>query len=340
MAGGDTLIIQAGTYAETLGLTRAIPNGAADAHTTIRADGTVTLRPNNSSIDVVLLIRPSQHHITLDGLVFDGGSPVGTRLSAFPIATDADTTPNTLSSHIRIVNGKVTNGRVSGLLVVGTRWEVSGNEIFNNGTSAGQDHGVYWQVDHSIFTDNVVHDNLAWGLQNFTSAGFSPTDNTFLRNAFYNNGDGGMTVTSGNNHLVASNLIYNNFNANSGGLVILSTGRYYNNTVYGNAGAGIVACCDTVLNSNHILRNNLVVNNRGGNLVGMGGATQSNNLTCDPGFVNADAGDFHLTAGSCAIDQGATLPEASPDYDGVARSAPYEVGAFEFARVPCPCAMD
>jgi len=142
-----------------------------------------------------------------------------------------------------------------------------------------------------------------------------------------------MTMTSGDNHLVASNLIYNNFNANSGGLVIASTGRYYNNTVYGNTGAGIVACCDTVLTSNHILRNNLVVNNRGGNLVGLGRATQSNNLTnltCDPGFVNAGAGDFHLTAGSCAIDQGATLPEASPDFDGVARVAPYEVGALEF----------
>jgi Right handed beta helix region len=330
MSGGDTLIIQAGTYAETLGLTRAIPNGSAGAHTTIRAEGPVTLQPNNINIDVVLLIRPSQHHITLDGLVFDAGSPAGTRLSVFPIATDAATTPSTLSSHIRIVNGKVTNGRASGLLVVGTRWEVSGNEIFNNGTSAGQDHGVYWQVDHSTFTDNVVHDNNAWGLQNWSSAGFSPTDNTFLRNAFYNNGDGGMTVISGNNHLVASNLIYNNFNANSGGLVILSTGRYYNNTVYGNTGAGIVACCDAVLNSNHLIRNNLVFNNGSGNLVGLTGASQSNNLTCNPGFVNADAGDFHLTAGSCAIDQGATLPEASPDYDGVARSAPYEVGAFEF----------
>jgi hypothetical protein len=112
--------------------------------------------------------------------------------------------------------------------------------------------------------------------------------------------------------------------------VILSTGRYYNNTVYGNTGAGIVACCDAVLNSNHLIRNNLVFNNGSGNLVGLAGASQSNNLTCTPGFVNAAAGDFHLTAGSCAIDQGATLPEASPDYDGVARSAPYEVGALEF----------
>jgi Right handed beta helix region len=333
MAGGDTLIIEAGTYAETLGLTRAIPNGSAGAPTTIRAEGTVTLQPNNPNIDVVLLIRPSQHDITLEGLAFDAGSPGGTRLSAFPIATDAATTPSTVSHNIRIVHGKVTNGHRSGLLVAGTHWEVSGNEIFNNGTDSTFDHGVYWQVNQSTFTDNVVHDNSAWGLQNFSSAGFTPSDNTFLRNAFYNNGDGGMTMTSGDNHLVASNLIYNNFNANSGGLVIASTGRYYNNTVYGNTGAGIVACCDTVLTSNHILRNNLVVNNRGGNLVGLGRATQSNNLTnltCDPGFVNAGAGDFHLTAGSCAIDQGATLPEASPDFDGVARVAPYEVGALEF----------
>src|SRR5262245_46299116 len=214
MSRGDTLIIEAGTYAETLGLTRAIPNGFAGAPTTIRAEGTVTLQPNDGSIDVVLLIRPSQHDITLEGLAFDAGNPGGRRLSAFPIATDAATTRSTLSRNIRIANGKVSNGRHSGLLVVGTSWEVSGNEIFNNGTDEF-DHGVYWQVDHSTFTDNVVHDNSAWGLQNFSSAGFTPSDNTFLRNAFYQNGDGGMTVTSGNNHLVASNLIYNNFNANS-----------------------------------------------------------------------------------------------------------------------------
>ena len=138
--------------------------GSAGAHTTIRAEGPVTLQPNNINIDVVLLIRPSQHHITLDGLVFDGGSPAGTRLSVFPIATDAATTPSTLSSNISIVNGKVKNGRASGLLVVGTQWDVSGNEIFNNGTDGLEAHGVYWQVHHSTFTGNVVHDNTGWGV--------------------------------------------------------------------------------------------------------------------------------------------------------------------------------
>ncbi len=52
----------------------------------------------------------------------------------------------------------------------------------------------------------------------------------------------------------------------------------------------------------------------------------------DPMFVNPDAMDFHLSAGSPLIDFGTALASVPDDYDGVARpqGSGYDIGAFEF----------
>jgi hypothetical protein len=50
-------------------------------------------------------------------------------------------------------------------------------------------------------------------------------------------------------------------------------------------------------------------------------------LGTDPQFVNASSGDFHLQAGSPAIDAGMVIPSLS--YNG---SAP-DLGAFETGAV-------
>jgi hypothetical protein len=54
----------------------------------------------------------------------------------------------------------------------------------------------------------------------------------------------------------------------------------------------------------------------------------------DPQFVNAAANDFHLQAGSLAIDRGATLTGFKHDYDVSARpqGAAWDIGAFEYKR--------
>ena len=62
----------------------------------------------------------------------------------------------------------------------------------------------------------------------------------------------------------------------------------------------------------------------------------ANSVAGNPMFVSLANGNFHLQAGSAAIDTGATLP-LSTDYDGVLRpqGAAYDIGAFEF---PAPSA--
>ena len=63
----------------------------------------------------------------------------------------------------------------------------------------------------------------------------------------------------------------------------------------------------------------------------------------DPKFVNAAAKDFHLQAGSPAIDKGATLAGFNYDYDTVARpqGAAWDIGALEYksgatTQLPAP----
>jgi hypothetical protein len=60
------------------------------------------------------------------------------------------------------------------------------------------------------------------------------------------------------------------------------------------------------------------------------GAT--NLLNMDPRFVNAAQGDFHLMAGSPAIDAADPTATLSTDYDGVSRpqGAGRDLGAFEY----------
>jgi hypothetical protein len=115
----------------------------------------------------------------------------------------------------------------------------------------------------------------------------------------------------------------------------------YNNTFYRASAAGALTCVtiDTLANQS-VVRNNLGSAPSGALLGGSGtGLVQSNNLyaTTVP-FMNAATGDFRLTAGAEAIDQGMVLPYVPYDKSGNRRTvngdgrlgAEPDLGAFEF----------
>jgi hypothetical protein len=53
------------------------------------------------------------------------------------------------------------------------------------------------------------------------------------------------------------------------------------------------------------------------------------NISVDPSFVNQVGGDFHLNAGSLAIGAGTSTNAPATDFDGVTRTVPVDIGAFE-----------
>ena len=67
-----------------------------------------------------------------------------------------------------------------------------------------------------------------------------------------------------------------------------------------------------------------------------GTTVQSNNLVdVNPLFVNAATFDFHLLAGSPAINAGTTLSDVPTAFDGTTRpqGAAYDIGAFEYGII-------
>ena len=62
------------------------------------------------------------------------------------------------------------------------------------------------------------------------------------------------------------------------------------------------------------------------------GVSDSKAVVGDPVFANAGAGDFHVKAGSKAIDTGVSLTQVTADRDGISRpqGTAYDMGAYEY----------
>jgi hypothetical protein len=67
-----------------------------------------------------------------------------------------------------------------------------------------------------------------------------------------------------------------------------------------------------------------------------GPAWAGGNTTADPHFVNEADGDYHLVAGSPAINAGTTIGAPTDDLDGAHRDAQPDIGAYEFGATPRP----
>ena len=118
--------------------------------------------------------------------------------------------------------------------------------------------------------------------------------------------------------------------------------KIYNNTIYGTVGPGL-SIQDGI---NAELTNNITFGNGIDRIVdggGSAGSTSTTNLcgdntgmscilTTDPQFVNAAGHDFHLQAGSPAINAGTTVSIVTTDIAGVSRpqGSAYDIGAREY----------
>lgn len=340
LAAGDTLLIRGGTYNEQMmggygGF--VFQNGTPGAYTRYAAypGEQVIVKPSGGQF--VAWFSPTTAYIELSGMVLDGTNVdhnvvkmAGGRGDLYP-------------RHNRLLRNEIKQApypwKAVSVLAKGPN-EFIGNKIYNSNS-----YGMYLSGHNGLVEGNIIHDNAGYAIHLFDQ-NHSVNGWVIRNNIMYNNGGNyrptyapwngnvrplpAVLLSRGKNEFY-NNLVYNNPN---GGVSVYGNGDgtlVANNTIYGNGKSGITVS-DTINNARII--NNISWGNRSAQIADNGrGTVLQNNLTTDPKFVNASAGDFGLQAGSPAIDKGMALAEVKTDFTGKARpeGAAYDIGAFEGA---------
>jgi hypothetical protein len=176
-----------------------------------------------------------------------------------------------------------------------------------------------------------VYDNEDSGIQFYNGA----ANNVAVNNLAYNNGDHGIDALSSTGNAIVSNSIHGNFTSGIT-LVTGSTGSVVRNNIVADNGTTKRGdlWVDTASSSGTSLDYDLVNQSGPGTLITWGGTkystvsafttatgNESHGLQADPNWANPGNADFHLTAGSPAIDSAdsGTPQETSSDMAGAAR---------------------
>jgi hypothetical protein len=256
-----------------------------------------------------------------------------------------------------IRNNWVHDNRTQGILGGGGHDNVFDRNIINhNGdfaacarsgtkTACTLEHGIYAHGDTYVLTNNLIYDNLAYGIQHngSSSSSYSSTKHP------------GPEFAGANNWIIANNTFA--YNVNRSGIVVwgnqTSGTRIENNIFYENGtalagssvqGINFASCCGTGI---QIRNNHFYASGSGGTVPIASNAiegihyTQSGNSinVSNPGFVNAPATlpaspNFALTARSPAIDAGLALKLDWTDIDLKDTPRPQgpapDIGAYEY----------
>ena len=343
---GDTLYIRGGLWTTQLDLmSPRVISGTSSAYVTIAGypGETVTIR----YADTVspgwgpIKARGAQGYLTFENLVLDGING--------PNKTGWQLPPG--NHHFILRNLEIKNFRSSGLYIEANDVQVINctihDQISVSGSTGERWYGIYAHHGSNLLLQgNKIHHNPGGGVQLYPG----PISNAVIRgNAIYNNNSlpssvvGGIIVqgtstTSISNTQIYNNLVYRNGSSSAGYAPGIQVTYYtngtkiWNNTVYANNKWGIhIGWNSTTVNT--VVQNNISYGNTVGNYYNIGSGTiASNNITTDPGFVDAATNNFALRAGSVAIDRGARLSSVVTDYRNFQRprGASHDVGGYEY----------
>jgi hypothetical protein len=189
---------------------------------------------------------------------------------------------------------------------------MDGNTVYNIGP-AGQTsslvHGIY-QSTPGIIENNVVYNTAGVGIHMWHGANHITVVNNTVDGAsnvgiLVGSGDSGSSSTTGDYIIVENNIVTN------------SNGGIYEEGITG---------------IHNQYTDNLFFNNTALNYSLQHGLTATGTIIANPQFVDPGAHDYHLLAGSPAIDTGTSYLAPNTDLDGHTRmqGAGYDIGAYEF----------
>ncbi len=305
-----------------------------------------------------IVAKNSNHIAFLSNHVLNAGQPAqgklakGIRLDG---ATDSIVANNTVD-HNTDYGIYLTNGS--------TRNQVTGNRVSQNARvieRAAAGIRLYSSPGNTV-SRNISHDNEDSGIEFFTGS----NNNLVIDNLTYNNGDHGIDDYGVTGQRIIGNTVYNNVTAginvegSSTGATIannvsvdngISSPRTHSDIrVESGSTSGTtmdydlvyLRAADTILIWNSVNYSSLAA---------LKAATgqEAHGLQSDPRFADAAGGDFHITAGSPAIDSANSGASGQPSTDadeherdddpatpntGAGPRAFDDRGAYEFAGTP------
>ena len=295
---GETVVLRAGTYGAMGTTTQVGLSGTAAAPITLMG------HPDDPKPTIQGYVRITGSHLRLSRILFDG--PTGRVL---PVSSS---NPNGEEVQVSVMYGSDVEIRASeirdnawhaGIFVADAAdVRLVGNYVHDNGdrsqpSQANLDHGIYWGSGSGEVANNLIGDNLAYGVHLYPeAAGVVVRHNTIV-----GNDRGGV--------IVAENAAHN---------------RIVNNVVAFNALSGIKAYA--LSGAGNVAEGNVVWSNGSRNFEGSG-MQLSANVEANPRFA---AGlDYHLTTGSPAIDRALEGYRVATDYERRSRTGAADVGAYE-----------
>lgn len=239
-----------------------------------------------------------------------------------------------------IQHGGVTNFG-GGILMLRSSPRITGN-IFDSNTAFG---AAIWGnvsspiIEANLFRNNTCDDQFLSGVVSFVNSS-SPE---IVNNVFTNNPCRAINMTLPTDtvpHVSNNTIVGNRGGIKVGAQVSTALHLYRNNIIVGND-IGLQVDFSGSIND-PTWKSNLVFGNLN-DYVGISNQTGINgNISADPLFTSATAGDYHLQNGSPAIDAGDSSSPALPDkdFDGNPRIldgngdgiAVINIGAYEVSR--------
>jgi parallel beta-helix repeat protein len=244
----------------------------------------------------------------------------------FDVSGDVWTGIDAVGADVHVIQNRIHDipavnaGGGAGILVEATQGSatITDNVVYKIGTN-NLVHGIYLSASNTgtLVQNNLVYENGGYGIQSYHCS----TNATIANNTIFANGQGGVVVGGPE---AADGACLNDYITVSNNIVYNNTGDAFQQT-------------SNMKGTHNAYLNNLAFGNSGQvfDFWSWQVQTEMGTVELDPQFKNYQSdgsGDYHLAAGSPAINTGTATGAPATDMDGYPR--PYgpqvDIGAYEW----------